>query len=158
MNCQDVRDKLFDYNRDEPLPLLQHIRIDFHLLHCSRCAKELEKLEQFRDVVTTGFFPAPPPYLEDRIMAEIEQETQEEYIPAAAGVTFRSWVITGLIILISLATASLGMDFSKLAEALGTPFLLPVGITVGVVITGYGALFIGSHLEELSDRFGLHLH
>ena len=35
-------------------------------------------------------------------------------------------------------------------------FLLPVGITIGVVLTTYGALFIGSHLKELSERFGLY--
>jgi hypothetical protein len=156
MNCHDVMDKLFEYHREEPIPFLQHIQIEFHLFHCAHCAEELEKLEQARDVIKTSFFAAPPPQLEDRIMAEIEQEAQEEYIPAAAGVTFRGWVITGLVIFISLATASLGMDFSRLAEALGSSFLLPVGITVGMVITGYGALFIGSHLEELSDRFGLH--
>jgi hypothetical protein len=156
MNCHEVRDKLFEYQREEPLPFLQHIQIEFHLFHCGHCAAELEKLERARDVIKTGFFTVPPLQLEDRIMAAIEQEAQEEYIPAAAGVTFRGWVITGLIILISLATASLGMDFSKLAEALGSSFLLPIGITVGMVITGYGALFIGSHLEELSDRFGLH--
>jgi hypothetical protein len=34
-------------------------------------------------------------------------------------------------------------------------FLLPVGITFGIVLTSYGALFIGSHLEEFSERFGL---
>jgi hypothetical protein len=34
-------------------------------------------------------------------------------------------------------------------------FLLPVGITVGIVLTSYGALFIGGHLKELSERFRL---
>jgi hypothetical protein len=34
-------------------------------------------------------------------------------------------------------------------------YLLPVGITIGIVLTSYGALFIGSHLKELSERFGL---
>jgi anti-sigma factor RsiW len=149
-------DKLFEYHREEPIPFLQHIQIEFHLFHCSRCAEELKKTEQVRDIIRTSFFVPPPYQLEDRIMAEIEQETQEAYIPAAAGFTFRGWVITGFVILISLATASLGINFSRLAEALGASFLLPVGITVGVVITGYGALFIGSHLEELSDRFGIH--
>jgi hypothetical protein len=30
-----------------------------------------------------------------------------------------------------------------------------VGITIGIVLTCYGALFIGSHLKELMERFGL---
>jgi hypothetical protein len=47
------------------------------------------------------------------------------------------------------------MDFEKVAHRQGSSFLIPVGITIGVVVTGYGALFIASHLKELSERFGL---
>jgi hypothetical protein len=148
-------DKLYEYHREEPLSLLEHLQIEFHLIFCSRCAGEYKKLEKVREIIKIDFFFAPPSGLEERVMAEIEQEALRENISTAAGVPFYSWVITGFIVLISLATASLGMDFSKLADALGTSFLLPVGITIGAIITGYGALFIGSHLEELSERFGL---
>jgi hypothetical protein len=48
------------------------------------------------------------------------------------------------------------MDFIKVADTQGSSFLLPVGITIGAVLTGYGALFIGSHLKELSSRFRIH--
>jgi hypothetical protein len=65
-------------------------------------------------------------------------------------------VITGLIVLISLASAFLGLDFDKVARAGGSSVLLPLGLTIGVVVTGYGALFIGSHLKELSEHFRLH--
>jgi hypothetical protein len=34
--------------------------------------------------------------------------------------------------------------------------MLPVGITVGGVITAFGAIFIGSHITELSKWLGLH--
>jgi len=30
-----------------------------------------------------------------------------------------------------------------------------MGITIGIILTTYGALFIGSHLKQLSERFGL---
>jgi hypothetical protein len=33
--------------------------------------------------------------------------------------------------------------------------MIPIGITIGIMLTGYGALFIGSHLKEFSERFGL---
>jgi hypothetical protein len=69
--------------------------------------------------------------------------------------SLRGWVIIGVIILVSLATSFFGRPFTTVAAAQGMAFLLPVGITVGIVITGYGALFIGSHLKELSERFGL---
>jgi hypothetical protein len=47
------------------------------------------------------------------------------------------------------------MDFIHIAQEQGLSFLLPLGITVGVVLTCYGALFIGSHLKELSKHFNL---
>jgi hypothetical protein len=48
------------------------------------------------------------------------------------------------------------MDFINIADTQGSSFLLPVGITIGAVVTGYGAFFIGSHLKELSSRFRIH--
>jgi hypothetical protein len=65
-------------------------------------------------------------------------------------------VITGLVVLVSLVTAFLGFDFERIAASQGSSFLLPLGLTIGVVISGYGAVFIGSHLKELSSRFRLH--
>jgi hypothetical protein len=103
------------------------------------------------------FFPLSPG-LEDSIMsmvAEEEQQEGEENYAVPAGLSMRGWVIAGLIILVSLATTFFGLDFHKLAIEKGMSFLLPVGITVGIVLTVYGAFFIGSHLKELSERFGL---
>jgi hypothetical protein len=72
------------------------------------------------------------------------------------GVSFRSWVIAGLIILVSLSSSFFNLDFVETVASYGSSFLLPVGLTIGIVVTGYGALFIGSHLKELSTRFRLH--
>jgi uncharacterized membrane protein YoaK (UPF0700 family) len=48
------------------------------------------------------------------------------------------------------------MDFIKVADNWCSSFLLPIGMTVGAIVSAYGALLIGSHLKELSDRFNLH--
>jgi hypothetical protein len=48
------------------------------------------------------------------------------------------------------------MDFIKIAASEGSSYMLPLGITIGAAVTCYGAVFIGSHLKELSRRFGLH--
>jgi hypothetical protein len=42
------------------------------------------------------------------------------------------------------------------ADHWGSSFLLPIGITIGAIVSAYGALFSGSHLKELSSRFNLH--
>jgi hypothetical protein len=91
----------------------------------------------------------------ERINADAVEMLREEQNPAYA-VSFRGWVITGFVVLVSLTTSLFGMDFVRMIPEVASSFLLPIGITIGVVVTVYGALFIGSHLKELSDRFRLH--
>jgi hypothetical protein len=141
-----------------PVLLYNQIRIWLHALHCPDCAQEIERFKAAKEILREDFFP-PSPCLEDSIMARIadseERENAEETFSVPGGLSTRGWVIAGLAILVSLATAFFGFDFQKLANETGTSFLLPVGITMGIVLTTYGALFIGSHLKELSERFGL---
>jgi hypothetical protein len=164
-------DKVYDY-AGEPMPLLLHIRIALHLFFCPGCARELERFETTLDILRTGFFP-PSPDFEEAVMRRLQYEApletsgaeeaacfgEEAGSPAGipdTGVSFRGWVITGLVAFFSLSTSFFGFHFSRLAASEGMSFLLPVGITIGVVLTCYGALFIGSHVKELSERFGLH--
>jgi hypothetical protein len=142
----------------EKMPLLMRIQIGMHILVCPDCARKIERYEVCRDILRSEFLPSDPG-LENSVMAMIAakegevQETEEAAVPG--GFSTRGWVIAGLVMLVSLATAFFGLDFNKVALANGMSFLVPVGITIGIVLTSYGALFIGSHLKELSERFGL---
>ena len=148
-----------DCGREDPMPLFCQIRIWLHTMICPACAQEIERYQVTRDILREDFFP-PSPELEDVIAAKIaaEEDIQaeaEESYAAAGGLSFRGWAIAGLIILVSLATSFFGLDFQKVADESGISFLLPAGITIGIVLTTYGAFFIGSHLKELSERFDL---
>jgi hypothetical protein len=161
MNCRDVMERYYEYDGDQPMPLLLQIRISAHLFFCSECAGEIERYEEGRDFLRAKI-PLSPAF-EDVVMARIEAETEGEdavfeedgFIPAA-GIPLIGWIITGIVVFFSLSTLFLGLDFNKVAATGGISFLLPMGITIGVVLTIYGAIFIGSHLKELSERFGLH--
>ena len=163
MKCAEVLDKVYEYSgweqqTEDPLPLLTQIQINLHLLICPDCAQEVERFEVTRDILRYDFLPSSPG-LENSIMARIAVEEAamqtEDVIEVPGGISTRGWIITGLVILVSLATVFLGLDFNRIARGAGMSFLLPVGITIGAVLTSYGALFIGSHLKELSQRFGL---
>jgi hypothetical protein len=181
MTCHEAIDKIVESSGEEPLPLLIQLRIFAHLLFCRDCAEKAEQFEALLNIMRADFFP-PPPALEDLIMAKLEAGAEAGEAPVFPGMTpgaaepiesFLSesgpkgrmtpgglptmgWVIAGFFILVSLSTSFFGMDFIKVANAQGPSFLLPVGLTIGAVLTGYGALFIGSHLKELSARFRLH--
>jgi hypothetical protein len=157
MSCSKILDMVYEWSEDS-MPLLNQVQVWMHTVICPNCAQEIERFEVSKAIMREDFFPLPPD-LEDSIMAKIaieeEQTEAEESYAVPGGLSTRGWVIAGLIILVSLGTAFFGLDFKKIANETGMSFLLPVGITVGIVLTTYGALFIGSHLKELSERFGL---
>jgi hypothetical protein len=156
--CREIIDKIVESSGDEPLSLFIQGRVFLHLLFCRECAEKAKNFEALRELMKTDFFP-PSPELEETIMAKLQEE--EAGFPGMVssvpgGVSTLGWVIIGFFILISLATSFFGSGFVKVANAEGSSFLLPVGLTIGAVLTGYGVLFIGSHLKELSARFRLH--
>jgi len=149
-----------NHGQDDSLSFLDQIKIWLHTLFCPICAEKIERFETARNIMKEDFFPSSLAgqswsSLEDSIMSKIaaEEETETHIIPA--GISTRGWVIAGLIIFISLTTAFFGFDFKTIAYEMGVSFLLPVGIIIGIFLTTYGALFIGSHLKELTERFGL---
>ncbi|MDR1099857.1 MAG: peptidoglycan-binding protein [Treponema sp.] len=144
MNCRKTMDAIYEEWGRESSPLFTRLMVSFHLLHCPLCAAEAAKLKSARSLMRESL-PASAEGMEDRIMRSIDAEKQGEAYPEVAGVSFRSWVITGLIVLFSLSSSFFWEG----------AYLLPIGITVGAIVTAYGALFIGSHLKELTGRFNL---
>ncbi|MDR1399867.1 MAG: peptidoglycan-binding protein [Treponema sp.] len=156
MICDEVKDKIYEAFGEQDVPLLLRIRIMAHLCCCGRCAEEYRKLRTLMQTLAQEeFFPATPLSNINTIMEEIErlEEVEINKERNVVPVSLRSWVIIGFIMLISLSSLVFGMDFMKVVSAQGRSFLLPVSLTIGCVVTGYGAIFIGSHLKELSDRF-----
>jgi hypothetical protein len=153
MNCHEFMDKVTESSGDNPSPGLR-LKIGFHLLICPRCAAGAARFETARKLLKTGAFP-PAPALEALIMERIDAIADED-AEITGEISFRSWVITGVIVLLSLSSAFIGMNATQIAPQEWTCLLLPLGLTVGIFVTGYGALFIGTHLKELAERFKLH--
>ena len=157
-DCQTLMDTVYESEND--CSFLTQLRIDLHLLFCPACTAEIEKLRQLGELMKTGFLPDSPDFAEP-IMKRLFEEAEEamelkEKTEVSIGVSFKSWVIIGFFMLLALPSAFFGMNFIQIAGSEGSSFLLPLGITVGVVLTCYGALFIGSHLKELSSWFRLY--
>ena len=155
MDCNTVMDTVYEAEKESALSLVTQLRISLHLLFCSACAGELKNLRRIDEIMKSDFFP-PSPDLGNIIMERLREETaMEAATDAPAGFSLRGWVIIGFFVLLSLSSVFFGINFVHIANVEGSSFLLPVGITIGVVVTCYGALFICSHLKELSSRFGL---
>ena len=155
LDCDATLDTIYYADRDENVSLMKKLQIKFHLLFCPSCGAARNKLQNVEAIMMDDFFP-PSSQFEDSFMEYLYNETEtEEETYAQAGFSFRSWVIIGVFVLFSLSTAFFGMNFIQISSSEGLSFLLPVGLTIGLVVTCYGALFIGSHLKELSTRFRL---
>jgi hypothetical protein len=154
MKCHTAIDTI--YETEEALPFKTRAALALHILFCGGCAAQMNRYRQARRLLQTEFFP-PAPDFSDQIMERIytEENPVEETFDIPGGVSTRGWVIVGLVVLLSFSTLFFGRDFARVAIDQGASFLLPLGITIGIVITSYGALFIGSHLKELSERFKL---
>ncbi|MDR2629769.1 MAG: peptidoglycan-binding protein [Spirochaetaceae bacterium] len=154
MSSHDTLEKILEYDGDV-MPLTLRLKIALHLLVCGSCSLEITRYEAARSLLKSDFFP-PSPELEGIIMEKIYREDPEAFMETSGAISFRSWVIIGIIVVFSLSSSFLGMNFGKIAAQEGSSFLLPLGITIGAIVSAYGALFIGSHLKELSERFRLH--
>ncbi len=160
MTCDRAMDLLIDEDHGEPIPLIDSIRLRFHLRSCAGCVAEADRLRSCAAVLVSGFLP-PVPDLADSIMAAVRLEVAAQAVRAVEEaaeehVSYRNWVFGGAIIFASLAVFPLGQASGWLVRLLGSDLTFPIALTLGVVLTAYCALFIGSHLDELTERFGLH--
>ena len=159
MSCAKILDIVYE---QEDMSLFNRIRVGLHLLVCPDCAQEVERFEVCRDMLQDDFI-YPSPDFEASVMsmmiaeeaanaAEIAEAMNAE-VPG--GFSIRGWIIAGIVMLVSLTTVFFGLAFNKVVLIAGMAFTIPIGITIGIALTSYGALFIGSHLKTLSDRFRL---
>ncbi|MDR0447868.1 MAG: peptidoglycan-binding protein [Treponema sp.] len=156
MKCDDALDTV--YESEETIPFGKRLGLAFHILFCGSCASNLETYEKIRSLLRRDFFPPSPDFCDtimDSIYHSTFDEVNDEPVFETYGFSVRSWIIVGIIMLLSLTSIFFGQDFVNIAQDQGSSFLLPLGIIIGIVITGYGALFIGSHLKEFSERFKL---
>ena len=136
--------------------IFTQILIKIHLLFCSDCTEKLKNLRFLENTMKIDFFP-PAPGIEESVMTQLYKEIDKEMeTEVPIGFSIRSWVIVGFFVLFSLSSSFLSINFINIANAEGLSFLLPISITIGMVLTCYGALFIGSHLKELTTHFKLH--
>jgi hypothetical protein len=155
MSCAKILDIVYE---QEDMSLFNRIRVGLHLLVCPDCAQEVERFEVCRDIMRNDFM-FPTPDLEDPIMSMIsageDEITESQQTEVPGGFSIRGWIVAGIVMLVSLATLFFGLEFNKVALIAGMAFTIPIGITIGIALTSYGALFIGCHLKALSERFNL---
>ena len=155
MKCNNALD--IYYEAENGISLQKRLTLALHIVFCRPCTMHIGKYEEARSLLQTGFFP-PSPDFSNSIMNAITSEaieTEDISVFESGGFSTKGWIIAGIVMFLSFVTVFFGQDFNHIAKDLGSSFLLPLGIIIGTVLSVYGALFIGSHLKELSQRFKL---
>lgn len=145
MLCEFFRDRYDRLDAGERPGLLLRL----HLMSCPSCREEFERSEAAIASYRRAFGAEASPSggsddLEERIMAAVRLLPP----PKRSG-GLRNWILVGLVIALSMALIPFGDDFNAIKALFGTSYTLPLMLVLGIVITLYGAVFIGTHMAEL---------
>lgn len=146
MNCERAGELIERRTGDGPLPF----SLRLHIFRCPSCAAEAKRMKA-AVLVLKGMLPRLPADFSDAVANALRGAPGLE----AAPVSFRNWVIVGATMLAATGLSPLGADFGWIKTVFGSGFLLPLNIVLGLILTGYCALFIGTHLTEFADRLKL---
>lgn len=121
-----------------------------HSLLCGECRKEIVNLrKEFLEAKNMRQF-AMPADLGDQIMKKIA----ESGIVHERNVASSKWLVTGVIIFISIFLISYSDSFIWLKKIFGRELEIPLNLVLGVIITLYAASFIGSHIDDVKKVIG----
>lgn len=119
-----------------------------HLAACPACrarvAEREAALKTIRAAAAKPVDAALEEAIETRVMAAVR------LMPAPRReLHAREWVISGLVIFASLALVPFDANYGILRDFFGEGFTMPLCLVLGLVLTIYGAVFIGTHMTEL---------
>jgi len=127
-----------------------------HLASCPACrarvAEQAAALEAIRAAAAGPLDAELEDAIEDRVMAAVHLLPRPRRELHA-----RDWAISGLVIFASLALVPFDANYGLLRDLVGESFTMPLCLVLGLVVTIYGAVFIGTHMEELEPFVKRHL-
>jgi hypothetical protein len=95
-----------------------------------------------------GYYPFPAAAgLSDAVMRNISLGA----VQYQSRISNQKWLGAGLILFVSIFLASYSETRVWLAATYGDLFEIPFNIVMGIAITSYAVLFIGSHLDSLRN-------
>jgi hypothetical protein len=138
MKCEVFEER---YDRSEEGAKLSPA-LALHLARCPRCSARVElrrrALELYR-------LPGPEPDMASRVLAALP------FLPRPhRTVSLRDWILSGLALSASVVLVPAQKVFSLVIEEYGNRWMLPFVLVFGLAVSVFGALFIATHMDELS--------
>ena len=131
-----------------------------HLLSCPGCRARVARHEADLEAIRAAAAGPVDAVLEDAIEARVMAAVRLMPAPRRA-LHARDWAISGLVLFASVALVPFDANYGILRDLFGEGFTMPLCLVLGLVLTIYGAVFIGTHmteLEPLAKRYLGHGH
>ncbi|GMO48766.1 MAG: hypothetical protein Ta2B_30380 [Termitinemataceae bacterium] len=160
MDCKSVRDILYDnVELSSPMLLFYRIQAAIHLLHCKDCTAHKNIIEKSNAIMERDFLLPVSAKEEnefcDSIMNVLSKTSQnvnfEKLDEKEKRFSIYVWALTGTVICGSLIAAFFNINILNAKEM--NAFIVPLSITIGGIVTAYGAMFIVCHLKVLTECY-----
>ena len=145
MKCEVFEERYDRLEEGAELPLV----LALHLARCSKCAA---RVEFRRRAIELYRLPGSmvDPDLTGRVLAALP------YLPRPRReVSLRNWVVSGFILVSSVILVPAQGVFSSVIDSYGPQWMVPFVLVFGLSVAIFGSLFIITHMNELSSRFGI---
>jgi hypothetical protein len=141
MKCETFMNRFLE--KDETGVLTPRMRI--HLYRCARCSAEVDAfasamadMRTFEPFVLDGLESA-------RIIDSVMR--QPEY---RRSISLFNWVAAGALMFVGMFLAPFSDQFASLRDHFGGDLEVPFSLVMGIMVTIYAAIFIGTHIDDFS--------
>jgi len=144
MKCKETMQRYLELDNQETLPLAMRL----HVFFCHACREEIERLaglfERMRDF-TDGY---PSPDFSQRILSLIGAVELEPEVKKTT--PLRYWLGVGVLFVVGTIVVQFIKPTVQVKLLSGGVIELPLNIICCAGVMIYLAVFIGSHIEEVS--------
>lgn len=153
MTCREALRKLLalDANQDPEQELVAH------LSGCKGCRLEEAKLRLAMMALRSPDCLRTDDELTDRIMTAVQAEPSPHEVTEPHGpMPLRNWLLAGVLIFGGILGLHYSESFEWLRLAFGEAIDLAMGLILGVFLTTYLCLLVGSNLKRVQRLFRPH--
>ncbi len=141
MECETAIEKYLKYPGGIKIPLLLRV----HMLFCQSCRSEIQLLKiEFQKIRNSAPYEIPEDITET-VMAQVQllEKSYENEI------SYFKWIAVGVIIVGSRFVFTFSDSLVWLQGHFGKQLDIPLNIILGLVMTGYAILFVGTHIDDI---------
>ena len=140
MKCNNAIQLFFESEDSGYIPFF----VRWHMIFCRSCKDEIRAMQNvFKSAQIPSIIEIPKD-MSGRIMNRI----MDSNIVFERNISFSKWLFVGIVIFSSIFLISYSDSFAWLKQHFGSGLEIPLNVVLGLVITLYGASFIGTHIDE----------